>query len=422
MADKTEFELQLERYADLIVEIGLNLQDGQRLVIVDAGRNQGVPIQVAPLVRKIAAKAYQAGAPHVDVIWADEQLNLIRFENAREESFDIFPEWIVTALHKAFERGDALLNIVATSPDLLSGQDLERVGRWQKTVLTHLQPVSAQIRRNAINWSLVSAPVEGWAVKVFPDMEAGQAVSRLWQVIFKMARADQPDPSLVWQRHLAGLRRRCDYFNSKRYAAFHYRAPGTDLRVGLPAGQVWKGGQVVSERGVPFVPNLPTEEVFTLADRARVDGRVRSTKQLSVGGQLIEDFEFEFADGRVVKFAARQGQPALEKLLDMDEGARRLGEVALVPHSSPVSQAGLLFHNTLFDENAASHFALGAAYQFSLRGGENMSAEKFTAAGGNNSMTHVDFMVGCAEMDIDGVRTDGETEPVMRRGEWAFEV
>ncbi|MCC7130506.1 MAG: aminopeptidase [Anaerolineae bacterium UTCFX2] len=420
--DRAEFELQLERYADLIVGIGLNLQPGQRLTMVDAGRNQGTPIQLAPLVRQVVIKAYQAGSPFVDVIWGDEQLKLIRFEHAPDESFDIFPEWLVDAVLKAGARGDALLNISAASPDLLSGQDMERIGRWQKTTLTHLEPFSNLIKRNAINWNLVSAPVEGWAAKVFPDLPVEGAVEQLWQVVFKMVRADQPDPRRAWERHLADLQRRCDYFNHKRYTALHYRAPGTDLRVGLPAGQLWKGGRVTSERGVPFVPNLPTEEVFTLADRHRVDGRVRSTKQLSYGGQLIEDFEFEFAEGRVVNFSARQGGAALQKLLDMDEGARRLGEVALVPHSSPVSQSGLLFHNTLFDENAASHLALGGAYRFTLRGGEAMSEAEFAAAGGNSSLIHVDFMVGCAEMEVAGVRADGQLEPVMRRGEWAFTV
>lgn len=411
-----EFELQLDRYADLIVKVGLNLQEGQRLVMND------IPIQLAPLARLVAVKAYQAGSPYVDVTWADDPLKLIRFQHARDESFDIFPEWIAERLLNGIERGDARLGIVAADPDLLSGQDAARVGRLQKAALTHLQPVSAYIRRNAINWCLVSAPVDGWAEKVFPDLEAGAAIERLWEVIFKLVRVDQPDPLGVWERHIRDLAARCGYLNHKRYAALHYRAPGTDLRIGLPPGQVWKGGQVMSERGVAFIPNLPTEEVFTLADRARVEGQVRSTKQLSYAGQLIENFEFEFSEGKVVRFAARKGQETLEKLLETDEGARRLGEVALVPYSSPVSKSGLLFYNTLFDENAASHLALGSAYRFSLQGGEQMSEDEFAAAGGNTSLTHVDFMIGCAEMDIDGVNAEGEHEPVMRSGEWAFAV
>lgn len=417
-----DFDQMLDRYADLIVRIGLNLQPGQRLFMVDASRNHGIPIQVAPLVRKIAVKAYEAGAPYVDVIWGDDQMKLIRFKHARRDTFDIFPQWLADGLITALERGDALLNIVGINPDLLVGQDTELIGQWQQTVLAKLKPASELTRRNATNWCLVSASVPGWAVKVFPDLPEEQAVDRLWGEIFKLVRLDHADPIHAWEQHIRDLAKRCDYFNYKRYHAFHYRAPGTDLRVGLPAGQDWKGGQIKNEKGNPFVPNLPTEEIFTLADRNRVEGTVHSTKALSYSGQLIEDFGFEFKDGRVSKLHAGKGEPVLKKLIETDEGAGRLGEVALVPNSSPVSQSNLMFHNTLLDENASSHLALGAAYKFTMQGGEAMSDAEFEAAGGNHSLTHVDFMIGSEAMDIDGLLPDGSAEPVMRQGEWAFKV
>jgi len=416
------FETMLEKYAELIVQVGLNLRSGQRLLMVDVSRNHGIPISIAPLVRQVAIKAYQAGAPYVDVIWADDQMKLIRFQHARPESFDIFPQWLADALLTAVKRGDALLNISGLNPDLLKGQDSDLIGKWQKVVLNHIKPAHEYVQRNAINWCLVSASVPGWAAKVFPQLPEEEAVTQLWETIFKIVRLDLPDPIAAWRSHLSGLAKRCDYLNEKRYDAFHYLAPGTDLTIGLPRLHRWKGGQVASEQGIAFVPNLPTEEVFTLADQKRADGHVRATKSLAYSGQVIEDFEIQFSEGKVVGYAARKGETVLKQLFETDEGASRLGEAALVPHSSPISKSQIMFHNTLLDENAASHLAFGAAYPFTLEGGEGMSVEEFSKAGGNHSMTHVDFMIGCAEMDVDGILENGIVEPVMRQGEWAFEV
>jgi len=416
------FDENLDRYAEIIIKIGLNLQPGQRLLIVDAARNNGVPLEVAPLVRKIAKKAYEAGAPVVDVIWGDEELKLIRFQNAPKESFDVFPQWLVGGALAAVRRGDAMLNLSGFDPDLLKGQDLEKIGRWQKATLEALEPVSQYTRKNATNWCLVGAPVASWATRVYPDLPDKKALQRLWMDVFKLVRLNKPDPVAAWERHIADLAKRCDYLQNKQYTAFKYHGPGTDLTVGLPVGHLWKGGQISTEGGIAFVPNLPTEEVFTLPDRLRVDGVVRSSKPLAYSGQIIDDFSIHFENGKVTSFSAKKGESVLGKLFEADEGARRLGEVALVPHSSPVSKSGTMFHHTLFDENAACHLAIGAAYNFTLKGGEAMSKEEFSAAGGNNSMTHVDFMIGNAEMDIDGVTADQRLEPIMRRGEWAFRV
>jgi aminopeptidase len=253
---------------------------------------------------------------------------------------------------------------------------------------------------------------------VFPGIAAPQQLAKLWDAISRLCRLDRPDPIAAWETHLAALARRRDYLNRKQYTALRYRGPGTDLVIGLPAGHVWVSGRSTSASGIAFTPNIPTEEVFTMPHKDRVEGTVRSTKPLSYGGTLIEGFSFRFAGGRIVDLTAERGEDVLRQLVGMDEGAARLGEVALVPHDSPVAQSGLLFFNTLFDENAASHVALGSAYKFTLSGGDVMSDEEFERAGGNHSATHVDFMIGSAELDVDGVLADGGAEPLMRRGVW----
>jgi aminopeptidase len=257
---------------------------------------------------------------------------------------------------------------------------------------------------------------------VFPQLPADQQMAALWDAIAKMVRLDRPDPIAAWEEHLAALAARRDFLNAQRYTALKYRGPGTDLTLGLATGHQWVSGRSTSVQGIPFAPNLPTEEVFTMPHKDRVDGTVRSTKPLSYGSTLIENFSMTFEGGRVVNATADRGQEVLRQLLDTDAGAVRLGEVALVPHNSPVAQSGLLFYNTLFDENAASHVALGSAYKFTLAGGEAMTDEQFEQAGGNRSATHVDFMIGSAELDIDGVLADGTVEPLMRRGDWAQDV
>lgn len=283
-----------------------------------------------------------------------------------------------------------------------------------------MKPVGDLVMKDAVNWCVVAVATPAWADKVFPDAPEGERVELLWDAIFKAVRADQDDAVENWQTHLSELEVRRTYLNERRYRALHYRAPGTDLLLGLADGHIWRGGASQNDAGTTFVANLPTEEVFSAPHRTRVEGTVASSKPLSYSGQLIEDFSLTFKEGRVVEVKAAQGQDALERLLATDDGATRLGEVALVPHSSPISQSGLLFYNTLFDENAASHLALGRAYRFCAEGGTTMSDAEAEAAGLNDSLAHVDFMIGSAEMEIAGVRDDGAEEPVMHAGEWAF--
>ncbi len=407
------FEQKLRNYADLAVKIGVGLQAGQRLMV-------RAPVEGAPLVRLIAESAYKAGASLVDVLWSDDAITLARFQYAPRDSFEEFPTWRAEALAAAAERGDAILSIHATDPDLLKDQDLELIARSRRVADINMTPFRRMAMSNAVNWSIISMPISTWAAKIFPDDEPDERISKLWAAIFNVCRVDQADPLAAWQSHIEQLAAKMDYLNAKQYVALKYTAPGTDFTLGLPDHHIWYGGQSKTQTGLPFIPNIPTEEVFTMPHKDKAEGVVTSTKPLSYAGVLIENFGLTFAEGRVVKVTAEKGEAALKKLIETDEGATRLGEVALVPHSSPISQAGLLFYNTLFDENASNHLALGRAYRFCLENGAAMSDEEFATAGGNNSLTHVDFMIGSAEMDIDGLTGDGSAEPIMRGGAWAF--
>jgi aminopeptidase len=409
------FEQILQQYAEIIVNVGLNLQSGQRLVIQ-------APVEALPLARLVATRAYQVGARLVDIVYDDDQLTLARFRFAPRDSFIEDRLWLGRLLDEHGRTGNAFLRIYAEDPDLLKDQDPELVTLYKRTILKNRQAFTDQISRNVFNWCLVSVPVAGWAAKIFPDLAPLEREERLWQSIFEVCRLKEDAPVEAWKWHIHDLAARRDYLNRKRYSALKYSAPGTDLKVGLPEGHVWRSGSITSQGGIVFTPNLPTEEVFTLPHKDRVDGVVSAARPLSYANTLIDDFSLTFEAGRVVDFKAARGEQFLRNLIETDEGSHRLGEVALVPHSSPVSQSGLLFYNTLFDENAASHLAIGMAYQFTLQGGEEMALQDFRAAGGNTSITHVDFMIGSERMDIDGVCPDGRLEPVMRQGEWAFDL
>lgn len=412
---RSSFDQLLENYAALAVEVGLNLQAGQRLLV-------RAPLQAAPLVRQIAIKAYQRGARLVDVQWGDDELTLVRFQHAPRDSFEEFPTWVTAALLDLAKNGGAVLSIAGSNPDLLQDQNPELIAAAQKTNARHMEPFYDYIMRDAINWSIIAMPVAAWAAKVYPDLPPAEQEVQLWEAIFEICRLKQEDPVAAWQAHMQDLIARSQYLNAKAYQALHFRGSGTDLTVGLPQGHRWKGAQSTSETGITFTPNLPTEEIFTLPHRDRVDGVVSASMPLSYGGALIEDFSLTFSDGRVTHLSARKGEAVLKNLVDTDEGAARLGEVALVPHNSPIAQRGMLFYNTLFDENAASHIALGRAYKFTMQNGSQMTDADFAAAGGNRSLVHVDFMIGSAEMMVDGLTADGRAEAVMRDGNWAFDI
>jgi aminopeptidase len=414
-----DFEHRLQTYGDLAVRVALNLQPGQRLLIIGPLMNGGVSLEAAPLVRHIAASAYRAGAELVEAIWGDEALQLTRFRHARADTFSSFSAWLPKALADHTEAGHATLSVFANDPDLLQNEPSERAGALQQATSRSVMSFRDLISRNHTNWAVIAAASAAWAAKVFPEAAPDEQLARLWETIARLCRLDRPDPVAAWQEHLAALQARSDRLNACHYSALRFSGPGTDLTVGLPPGHIWVSGASTSRNGIRFVPNLPTEEVFTIADRHRVAGVVRSTKPLNYAGSLIEDFSLTFDEGRVVALKAARGEAVLRQLVETDAAAGRLGEVALVPHSSPIAQSGRLFYNTLFDENAASHVALGTAYKFTLSGADAMSDDEFERAGGNRSAVHVDFMIGSAELDVDGVSSDGMThEPLMRRGDW----
>ena len=414
----TGLDRMLRAYAELTVKIGLNLQPRQRLLIIGPIGNGGCSLEAAPLVRQITAAAYDAGAELVETLWGDESLLAARLTHAPRDSFDQFSAWLPTALVEHVEAGHVMLSIYANDPDQLKAFAPDVVSALQQATARAVRPFREQISRNRTNWGVVAAAAATWAARVYPRLPAAEQVPALWSAIERLCRLDRPDPIAAWEAHLAELAARTDHLNAKQYTALRYTGPGTTLTIGLPPGHVWVGGRSASAAGIRFAPNLPTEEVFTMPHKERVDGTVRSTKPLSYGGTLIEGFSLTFTEGRVVNVTAEKGEDVLRQLVTMDAGAAQLGEIALVPHNSPVAQTGVLFYNTLFDENAASHVALGAAYKFTLRGGETMSDEAFEQAGGNRSATHVDFMIGSPELDVDGVLDGGTSEPVMRRGDW----
>jgi aminopeptidase len=416
------FDNQLEAYAELTLKVGLNLQPGQRLLIGVPIYNTGVPLEAAPLVRLLVKKAYQMGARLVDVIWGDDEVLLARFQHASEDTFEEYPSWQAKALLDHVQRGDAILTVLGNDPDLLKDQNPELVTRLQQTVLKHTDPAMEYVRRSDINWSVIAVPVNGWAAKVFPDVVPEERIARLWDAIFHICRLDQEDPIKAWEDHTHELKVRSEFLNKKRYAVLNFTAPGTDIFVGLPEGHIWRSASTTNKQGVPYIANIPTEEIFTLPHKEKADGVVRASMPLSYGGAVMDDFSLTFKEGRVVRVQAKKGEPILQNLVETDEGASRLGEIALVSHGTPIAQLGLLFYNILIDENAATHFALGSAYKFGLEGGGTMSDEAFAAHGGNRSLVHIDFMIGSDEMDVDGITTEGAVEPIMKEGEWAFNV
>lgn len=405
------FETKLNAYAELLVKVGVNVQPGQKLIIRTS-------TAAVPLTRKVVEWAYRVGSPYVEVLWADDGVTRARFASAPEGSFDVIPQYRADGMNQLAAEGAASLAIVADDPDALAGTDPRRYAAYMAAWRPAVKPYTDLAMADSIAWCVAAAASPDWARRVFPDLDAKQATDALWDAIFSATRIGMPDPMAAWREHAAGLKTAKEGLNAKRFTALKFTGPGTDLTVGLADGHVWDGGSSTSTADVTFIANMPTEEVFTAPHRAKVDGVVRATKPLSYNGTMIDGFWLRFEDGRVVEAHADTGQAALDSILDTDEGSRRLGEVALVPASSPIERAGILFYQTLFDENAACHIALGRAYASTVAGSLGMTKEQQAAAGMNDSMSHVDFMIGSAEVDVDGVRADGTTEAVMRRGEW----
>ncbi len=408
------FEKMLEKYAELIVKVGLNLQKGQRLFI-SSGTN------TAELVHAVTAKAYQAGSPFVHVLWKDERIDKIRHEFAPRDSFEEYPAWVTEGILKDVQRGDAYLSMETIDPDLLKDYDPELVALSLQTRAKYFKAASNYITNGGVQWTAVRSPTPEWAMKIFPDLGKEAAVEKLWETLFKLCRLDNDDPVKLWVNHLTDLENRRQFLTDRQLTAVHFHGNGTDLTLGMPDNHIWKGGRSETHGGTIFTPNLPTEEVFCMPHKYKVNGTVRASKPLNYYGNLIDNFSLTFSEGRVVDFQAEKGADALKQMLTADEGSPYLGEVALVPHYSPISESGLIFFNTLYDENAACHVALGSAYKENIQGGNEMSAEEADAAGVNDSLIHVDFMIGSDQVDVDGIMPDGSVLPLIKNGDWAFD-
>jgi aminopeptidase len=404
--------VKLDKLAEVAIKVGLQLQPGQDLVLT-------APMAALPLVRKIAEHAYKAGAGIVQPIFSDEEITLNRYRHAADASFDKAPGWLFEGMAKAFDGNAARLAISGDNPMMLAGEDPAKVARANRATSMAYKPALEKITGFDINWNIVSYPNASWARLVFPDDPEEVAVKKLADAIFAASRVDVEDPIGAWKAHNAKLKERWTWLNGQQFASLHYVGPGTDLTIGLADEHRWKGGASEAKNGITCNPNIPTEEVFTTPHSQRVEGYVRSTKPLSHNGTLIADIEVKFEAGRIIEAKASKGEAVLQKVLDTDEGSRRLGEVALVPHSSPISKSGVLFYNTLFDENAASHIALGQCYADCFINGTKMSPDEIAKRGGNKSLIHIDWMIGSDKIDIDGIKADGSKVPVMRKGEWA---
>ncbi|EME5439968.1 aminopeptidase [Enterococcus faecalis] len=407
------FNENLKKYARLIAETGVNVQDNHTVVLQ-------ISVDQAPLARLITEEAYRLGAAEVIVQWSDETIQREFLAHAATDRIENVPQYKIDQTDDWISKGASRISVVSSNPDALAGVDAQRVAAFQAANGKALVNLRKATQANKVSWTVVAAASEGWAAKVFPELATSEEqVDALWNEIFKTTRIYEENPVIAWNIHDKKLQEKAAELNEQQFTALHYTAPGTDLTIGLPKNHLWEGAGSYNARGEEFMANMPTEEVFTAPDSRRVDGYVSSTKPLSYAGTIISGMKFTFKDGKVVDFSAEQGEEALKNLLAIDEGAKHLGEVALVPDPSPISQSGLIFYNTLFDENASNHLAFGSAYAFNLQGGTEMSEEELAEAGLNRSQTHVDFMVGSDKMNIDGIKEDGTIVPVFRNGDWA---
>jgi aminopeptidase len=403
---------KIDKLAQLAVYTGLGLRPGQDLILT-------APVEALPLVKRIAVHAYKAGAGLVTPLFSDGELTLARYKYANNASFDKAPDWLYNGIGQAFDNNAARMAIVGDDPMLLANQDSDKIGRANKANSIAYKPARERITRFNINWNIIAWPGAAWAKRMFPELSGTEAQSKLANAIFDASRVNTPDPVEEWKKHNEVLRKKCKWLNELDFASLHFNGPGTDLIVGLADGHEWMGGASIAQNGITCNPNIPSEEVFTTPHALNVNGSVCSTKPLSHQGALIDEIQVRFENGKITNAKASKGEEVLLKILDSDEGARRLGEVALVPNSSPISQSGLLFYNTLFDENAACHIALGQCYSKCFKGEENLSEKEISKRGGNSSMVHIDWMIGSRHIDIDGINSDGSRVAVFRKGEWA---
>ncbi|MDD5863022.1 MAG: aminopeptidase [Firmicutes bacterium] len=402
----------LREYARLIVRCGVNVQKGQEVVIY-------ADLDQPEFVQMVAEEAYKAKAKKVTVEWNYQPLQKTRVRYESVKTMGTVPDWVKARQEHFCQVLPARIHLISEDPDGLKGIDMEKVSKANQMSYPILKPYRDR-RENREQWCIAAVPGAAWAKKVFPGMRGSAAVEKLWEAILYTSRVTD-DPVKAWQAHNADLGSRCDYFNSLSIRSLHYTADnGTDLTVGMIPEAEWKGGGEKSLQGVFFNPNIPTEECFISPKKGEAEGIVFATKPLSYQGQLIENFSVRFEKGRAVEVKAEKGEDVLKTLISMDEGAAYLGECALVPQRSPIAESGILFYNTLFDENAACHLALGMGFADTIRNFQDKSLEECRELGINDSMIHEDFMIGCDTMNIDGICEDGRVVPIFRGGNWAF--
>ncbi|MBY6036805.1 aminopeptidase [Fictibacillus nanhaiensis] len=408
------FEEKLDQYAELVVKVGLSIQEGQKLLI-------NSPIEAAEFTRKVTKHAYENGCKKVIVDWTDTQTNRIHYMSAKEEVLqDDLQQWEIEKYNSIVDNHDCFLMVTGNDPDAYKGVPSERMMFVQKNRGEKLQSFSAGQLRGDIHWAIAGSPSVGWAKSVFPEKNEEEAVEALWDAIFHTVRVDQVDPVSAWEDHVKVLTEKVDYLNEQKFKTLHYKSEGTDLSIDLHPDHTWIGGGHNSTFGTYYIPNLPTEEVFTTPRKYGVNGKVTSSKPLSAMGNLIDNFSLTFKDGKVVEFTAEKGYDTLKQLLSIDEGMGYLGEVALVPYDSPISNSGIIFNNTLYDENASCHLAIGTSITMSVKGGGDLSPEQMEEKEINHSRGHTDFMIGSADLEIDAEYGDGKRIPLFRNGNWAI--
>lgn len=404
----------LKKYAMLAVNTGVNIKKDNILVITS-------PIETAEFARLIAKEAYNFGAKEVIVHYSDQQLTKIKLENSSLETISDYPSWMAEGYNYYARQGACFISIAASDPDGLKGVSVEKISESQKARTTALKEYYDNSMSNKCRWCVLSVPTLSWAKKVFPNLSDEKALESLWDVIFKTVRVDTKDPIKAWENHNAYLEEKIKFMNENNFKSVHLKSSnGTDLNIELPEGHIWAGGSEEDVKGIPFNANMPTEEIFTLPKKTGVNGIVYSSKPLSYGGNLIDNFSITFKDGRAKDFTAETGYDILKQMLESDEGAKYLGEVAFVPYNSPISNSKLIFFNTLFDENAACHLAFGRAYESCVKNADKYSEEELERMGVNNSVIHVDFMIGTSDLEITGINKNGETIKIFSNGNWAF--
>ena len=404
---------QLAVYANILLTKGLNLQKGQILVV-------NAPVESSAFVTILTKEAYICGASQVVCNWRCDDTARLRYEYEVQEQFESFPEWRREFSLSYYRQNAAFLSLISANPYLMSGIDTKKIFAWQKAQNEALKEYIDGMMASKTTWLVAAVPSKVWASILYPKLEDDAAYDALWNQILQSSRADGADPLADWDAHLANLAARRQWMTEQHFAALHYtNSLGTDLTIRLPENHIWQGGAETSASGISFNANIPTEEIYTAPRADGVDGVVYSTKPLVYNGNVIDTFHLVFKDGKVVEAHAETGDDVLQKLVAIDEGAGRLGEVALIPYHSPISLSNILFYETLFDENASCHLALGASYPTCLAGGAEMTKEETEQAGLNDSMIHVDFMVGSPDLSITGIKADGSKVPIFLNGDWA---